>query len=121
LTRANGLIRRLPGVATAAANKIPVVESMCSGLFRYGVGNENLSGLRLNAMACVALPTCALAMAESERYLPSLVDKIDVILDDCKIRDEPITIRMSGCPNSCSRPTMAEIAFVGKAPGLYNM
>lgn len=72
-------------------------------------------------MACVALPTCALAMAESERYLPVLIDKIDVILARENLLKDEIMIRMSGCPNGCSRPYMAEIAFVGKAPGTYNM
>ncbi len=72
-------------------------------------------------MACVALPTCGLAMAEAERYLPSLVTKVEEILDEAGLREEEITIRMSGCPNSCSRPTLGEIAFIGKAPGKYNM
>ncbi|KAJ3334285.1 hypothetical protein HDU91_002768 [Kappamyces sp. JEL0680] len=72
-------------------------------------------------MACVALPTCALAMAESERYLPSLVGKIEAVLEDCGLRNDAITIRMTGCPNGCARPSIAEIAFIGKAPGMYNM
>ncbi|GAA0433336.1 MAG: assimilatory sulfite reductase (NADPH) hemoprotein subunit [Bacillota bacterium] len=79
------------------------------------------SGLRRNSMACVALPTCALAMAESERYLPSLIEKIEGILDEAGLREEEMVIRMSGCPNGCSRPALAEIAFIGKAPGKYNM
>ncbi|MFD2902276.1 sulfite reductase subunit beta, partial [Klebsiella pneumoniae] len=78
---------------------------------------KQYSALRRNSMACVALPTCGLAMAESERYLPSLLDKIEVILDEAGLRDEEIVIRMSGCPNGCSRPALAEIAFIGKAPG----
>ncbi|WP_087973183.1 assimilatory sulfite reductase (NADPH) hemoprotein subunit [Oceanobacillus rekensis] len=82
---------------------------------------KHYSGLRRNSMACVAFPTCGLAMAESERYLPSLLDKIEVILDEAGISEEEITIRMSGCPNGCSRPSLAEIAFIGKAPGKYNM
>lgn len=68
----------------------------------------------LNSMACVALPTCALAMAESERYLPSLVDKISGMLEESGLRDDAITIRMTGCPNGCARPQIAEIAFIGK-------
>lgn len=79
------------------------------------------SGLRRNSMACVAFPTCGLAMAESERYLPELLDKIELILDESGLREEEIVIRMSGCPNGCSRPALAEIAFIGKAPGKYNM
>ncbi|MDQ0483675.1 assimilatory sulfite reductase (NADPH) hemoprotein subunit [Guptibacillus hwajinpoensis] len=89
---------------------------------KYGLtdGRQN-SALRRNSMACVAFPTCGLAMAEAERYLPSLIDKIEVIVDEAGLRDEEIVIRMSGCPNSCSRPTLGEIAFIGKAPGKYNM
>ena len=83
-------------------------------LTRYNINNERLSGLRLNSMACVALPTCALAMAESERYLPTLVDKIDEILDEVGLSEEEISIRMTGCPNGCARPRIAEIAFIGK-------
>ncbi|WP_077622299.1 assimilatory sulfite reductase (NADPH) hemoprotein subunit [Sediminibacillus massiliensis] len=88
----------------------------------YGLtdGKYN-SALRRNSMACVALPTCGLAMAESERYLPSLIDKIEVILDEAGLREEEIVIRMSGCPNGCSRPALGEIGFIGKAPGKYNM
>lgn len=85
-----------------------------------GVG-DRLSGLRLNSMACVALPTCGLAMAESERYLPDLVTKIEAILERHGLEDEPITIRMTGCPNGCARPYIAEIALTGRAPGKYNL
>ncbi|KAJ3021983.1 UNVERIFIED_CONTAM: hypothetical protein HDU68_009364 [Siphonaria sp. JEL0065] len=90
-------------------------------LKKYELENGNLSGLRQNSMACVALPTCALAMAESERYLPDLVGKIEDVLAANGLREEAITIRMTGCPNGCARPQMAEIAFIGKAPGTYNM
>lgn len=87
----------------------------------YGLTDgKNYSGLRRNSMACVAFPTCGLAMAESERYLPSLVTKIEDILDEFGLREEEITIRMTGCPNGCARPALAEIAFIGKAPGKYN-
>ncbi|API58769.1 sulfite reductase subunit beta [Tardibacter chloracetimidivorans] len=82
---------------------------------------DNFSILRRNAIACVALPTCGLAMAESERYLPSLLDKIETILAENGLSDEPITIRMSGCPNGCSRPYIAEIGLTGRAPGKYNL
>ncbi len=77
--------------------------------------------LQRNAVSCVALPTCALAMAESERYLPGLIDKIEAIMTACGVADQPVTIRMSGCPNGCSRPYIGEIAFTGRAPGKYNM
>lgn len=79
------------------------------------------SALRRNSMACVSLPTCGLAMAESERYLPSLLDKIEGILDEAGLREEEIVVRMSGCPNGCSRPALGEIGFIGKAPGKYNL
>ena len=92
-----------------------------SVLEKYKLENNHLSGIRLGSMACVALPTCALAMAESERYLPSLVDKIEEILDENGLRSESITVRMTGCPNGCARPQLAEIGFIGKAPGTYNM
>ena len=77
--------------------------------------------LRQNAIACVALPTCGLAMAESERYLPGLVGKLEAIIADCGLGDVPITIRMSGCPNGCSRPYLGEIGFSGRGPGTYNL
>ncbi|KEZ00196.1 sulfite reductase [Sphingomonas sp. BHC-A] len=82
---------------------------------------DHFSILRRNAIACVALPTCGLAMAESERYLPSLLDKIEEILAESGLSDEPITVRMSGCPNGCSRPYIAEIGLTGRAPGKYNL
>ncbi|MGB6055859.1 MAG: assimilatory sulfite reductase (NADPH) hemoprotein subunit [Burkholderiaceae bacterium] len=79
------------------------------------------SALRLNSMSCVGLPTCGLAMAESERYLPQLIDKVEALLDGHGLAGEPITLRMTGCPNGCARPYVAEIAFTGRAPGKYNM
>jgi len=82
---------------------------------------EHYTGLRRNSMACVAFPTCGLAMAESERYLPTLINKIEGLLDEAGLNEEEITIRMTGCPNGCARPALAEIAFIGKAPGKYNM
>lgn len=90
-------------------------------LTEYGPDIDAFSVVRRNAMACVALPTCGLAMAESERYLPSLLTKIEAILAENGLSDEPITIRMSGCPNGCSRPYIAEIGFSGRAPGKYNL
>jgi sulfite reductase (NADPH) hemoprotein beta-component len=83
--------------------------------------NETVTALRRNSMACVALPTCGLAMAESERYLPKLIDKLDTTVRELGLEREPISIRMSGCPNGCSRPYLGEIALVGKAPGKYNV
>ncbi|WP_145020887.1 assimilatory sulfite reductase (NADPH) hemoprotein subunit [Paenibacillus sp. Y412MC10] len=89
---------------------------------QYGLTDGiHYSALRRNSMACVALPTCGLAMAESERYLPTLLSKIEPILEEAGLREEEIVIRMTGCPNGCARPALAEIAFIGKAPGKYNM
>ncbi|MBN8866029.1 MAG: NADPH-dependent assimilatory sulfite reductase hemoprotein subunit [Solirubrobacterales bacterium] len=82
---------------------------------------EGASGLRRNSMACVAFPTCALAMAESERYLPELLTKVEEILDRHGLTDDPITIRMTGCPNGCARPYISEIGLTGRAPGKYNL
>ncbi len=88
----------------------------------HGIANSGaLTPLRLNSLACVAFPTCSLAMAESERYLPSLVDKLDVAMAAAGLADLPITIRMTGCPNGCARPYIAEIGLVGKGPGRYNL
>jgi sulfite reductase (NADPH) hemoprotein beta-component len=64
---------------------------------------------------------CGLAFAEAERYLPSLVDKIDKMLTANELFNDPITIRMTGCPNGCGRPFLAEIGLVGRAPGRYNL
>ena len=90
--------------------------------YKVPASNEaTVSGLRRNMVACVALPTCPLAFAEAERYLPTLVERLEVVTERCGIKDEDITIRMTGCPNSCGRPSMAEIGFIGKAPGTYNM
>ncbi|TAH39858.1 MAG: assimilatory sulfite reductase (NADPH) hemoprotein subunit [Gammaproteobacteria bacterium] len=77
--------------------------------------------LRLNALACVALPTCGLAMAEAERYLPELLQKVEGLLKRHGLSNAPIHLRISGCPNGCSRPYLGEIALVGKAPGRYNL
>lgn len=97
----------------------PAIEALLSS---HGIANDgHISGIRQNSMACVALPTCALAMAEAERYLPSLLDKMEQIVSEAGLANDPITIRMSGCPNGCPRPYLAEIALVGKAPGRYNL
>ncbi|MDV2884612.1 assimilatory sulfite reductase (NADPH) hemoprotein subunit [Alkalihalophilus pseudofirmus] len=89
---------------------------------QYGLTDgKNHSALRRSSIACVSLPTCGLAMAEAERYLPVLIDKIDAIIDENGLRDEEITIRMTGCPNGCARHALGEIGFIGKAPGKYNM
>jgi sulfite reductase (NADPH) hemoprotein beta-component len=90
-------------------------------LARYNMDNLSHSGLRLSSSACVAFPTCGLAMAESERYLPLLINKVEKICEDAGLRNDSIVMRMTGCPNGCARPYIAEVAFVGKALGTYSM
>ncbi len=82
---------------------------------------EVASLVRKNAIACVALPTCPLALAEAQRYMPTLISKIEPLMVKYAIDNEDIIIRMTGCPNGCGRPYAAEIGFVGTAPGHYNM
>ena len=106
----------LAGIAGADRGRVEEL-LLANGL----AGNLSPGVLEQNAMACVALPTCALAMAESERYLPALLRKIEGLVADVGLAAASITIRMSGCPNGCSRPFLAEIGFVGKAPGKYNL
>ena len=83
--------------------------------------NQAPTALARTAVACVALPTCALAMAEAERYLPDFTGKLKPLLEAHGLADAPIGLRISGCPNGCSRPYLGEIALVGKAPGRYNL
>ena len=84
-------------------------------------GYRSYSGIRRHAVACVALPTCGLAMAESERYLPDILPKLEGLLETHGLRDAPILLRLSGCPNGCSRPYLGEIALVGRGPGRYDL
>ncbi len=77
--------------------------------------------LRRDALACVALPTCPLAMAEAERYLPQLLGRLETLLEGHGLAGLPLSLRMTGCPNGCARPYLAEIGLVGKAPGRYNL
>jgi len=96
-------------------------KKVISILKKFSVLPGEISGLRQNSIACVALNTCGLAFAEAERYLPSLVTKIESILDQYGLFKEEIVIRMTGCPNGCGRPYLAEIGFVGKSEGHYNL
>jgi sulfite reductase (NADPH) hemoprotein beta-component len=101
----------------AAADKAEI-----EGLARkHGFLGKVLSGTRGHSIACVALPTCPLAMAEAERYFPEFIDHIDVLQAKHGISDQSIVVRMTGCPNGCARPFAAEIGLVGKAPGRYNL
>jgi sulfite reductase (NADPH) hemoprotein beta-component len=89
-------------------------------LAKHGLSKENdRSGLRLNALSCVALPTCGLALAESERVLPALLEKIEPLFAAEGLAGQPVSIRITGCPNGCARPFLAEIGLVGKAPNKY--
>jgi sulfite reductase (NADPH) hemoprotein beta-component len=89
---------------------------------RYGLdAHARATPVRRDALACVALPTCPLAMAEAERYLPAFGRSVERLLQAHGLRDEPLVLRVTGCPNGCARPYLAEVALVGKAPGRYNL
>ena len=106
-------------IANVSPAKRPEIEKL---LEKYGIKDSHLkSALRLNSLACVALPTCGLSLAEAERYLPDLLTELEEVIEENGLRHDAITIRMTGCPNGCARPYIAEIAFVGRAPGKYNV
>lgn len=106
-------------VARVNAADRPIIDAI---VHAHGVdGYVQQTGIRRHAMACVALPTCGLAMAESERYLPNLLPKIEAMLECHGLADVPILLRLSGCPNGCSRPYLGEIALVGRGPGRYDL
>ena len=88
---------------------------------QHGLMANDLSAQRKDSMACVALPTCPLAMAEAERYLPDAVTQIEEILASHGMQDESIIYRVTGCPNGCGRSMLAEVGLVGKGPGKYNL
>lgn len=118
-----GHFRLTPNQNLIVAGVAPEEKAQIEALLaEHGLAENVLtSALRLNSIACVALPTCPLAMAEAERYLPDLITRIEGILEENGLSEEPMTIRMSGCPNGCSRPYVAEIALTGRAPGKYNL
>ena len=88
----------------------------------HGLGKALFtSPVRRDALACVALPTCGLSMAEAERYLPTFIDRVDELLAKNGLKDIPLTVRITGCPNGCARPYLAEIALIGRAPGRYTL
>ena len=72
-------------------------------------------------MACVALPTCPLALAEAQRYMPAFISRVEEVLANHGLQDEAIVIRMTGCPNGCARPYLAEIGLIGSGEGRYNL
>mmetsp|Transcript_28863 Transcript_28863/g.72893 ORF Transcript_28863/g.72893 Transcript_28863/m.72893 type:complete len:956 (+) Transcript_28863:574-3441(+) len=108
-------------IADVSEAKKPIIQRILDEHKIAHTPETTVSGMRRNMMACVALPTCPLAFAEAERYLPTLVGRLEGVLERCGLRDRDIVIRMTGCPNSCGRPSMGEIGFIGKAPGTYNM
>jgi sulfite reductase (NADPH) hemoprotein beta-component len=105
------------------ANVSPAKRAQIEALLeQYGIKDSHeKSALRLNSLACVALPTCALSLAEAERYLPDLLTDLEEVIEVNGLRHDAITIRMTGCPNGCARPFISEIGFVGRAPGKYNV
>lgn len=105
-------------ISNVTDEQLPQIKEMMA---KYKLDNVQFSGLRLSSSACVAFPTCGLAMAESERYLPELITKLEGVIEENGMRQDSIVMRMTGCPNGCARPWLAEVAFVGKAYGAYNM
>lgn len=115
---------RLTGNQNVMVSKVPddrkaEVQAL---LEEYGLDSwDKLSGLRLNALACVALPTCGLSLAEAQRFLPSVISELEETLEQVGLRHDAISMRMTGCPNGCARPYLAEVAMVGKAPNKYQV
>jgi len=104
-------------ISGVTAAQKPAIEAL---LMKHGLAEENKrSRLRLNALSCVALPTCGLALSESERALPEILEKFEAVLDAAGLREDAISLRVTGCPNGCARPYLAEIGLVGRAPGKY--
>jgi sulfite reductase (NADPH) hemoprotein beta-component len=107
-------------IGSIAPSEKPKIEAL---LKQYGLDQtaQSFTGLRRGGLACVALPTCGLALAESERNLPNLVDELDKVIRAAGLAEQSIHIRSSGCPNGCARPYLGEIGLVGKVPGKYNL
>ena len=105
----------IASVPESEKDKIEALARKC------GLINDSHSEQRFNSMACVALPTCPLAMAEAERYLPGLVTEVEALLTKHGIGEDHIILRVTGCPNGCGRSLLAEVGLIGKAPGRYNL
>lgn len=116
-------VRLTPSQNIVLCNIAPAQRDAVTALLaEHGVPVENQATIiRRASMACPSMPTCGLGLAESERYLPGLMDRIETKLGSLGLSDEEIVIRMTGCPNGCARPYMAEIGFVGKGPGRYQL
>ncbi|MCS6947695.1 MAG: assimilatory sulfite reductase (NADPH) hemoprotein subunit, partial [Steroidobacteraceae bacterium] len=122
-TRHSGHFRLTPKQNLIIADVPQQERAAIEALVRdYGLdSHERDTPLRRDALACVALPTCPLAMAEAERYLPSLLDRVEALLAAQGLAEFPLLLRITGCPNGCARPYLAEIGLIGKAPGRYNL
>jgi sulfite reductase (NADPH) hemoprotein beta-component len=106
-------------IANVSERNKPTIDAL---LDKHGLAMRHpLTSLRMGSMACVALPTCGQAMAEAERQLPTLLERLETIVHEVGLAQEPIVMRMTGCPNGCARPYLAEIALVGKSLGHYNL
>ncbi|MDQ3426980.1 MAG: NADPH-dependent assimilatory sulfite reductase hemoprotein subunit [Gemmatimonadota bacterium] len=129
-TALHEIVTRLrPGVSLTAQQNLLLTDLDADGvetaeriLGAHGVTlPARLSAVRRFSMACPALPTCGLAVAESERAIPAILDRFEAELEALGLRDAPLTLRMTGCPNGCARPYTADLAFVGRSLGLYNV
>ena len=109
----NLIIANVPASECMNIDKLVADHGLGRGLFT--------SPIRRDALACVSLPTCSLAMAEAERYLPTFVDRVDDLLAKHGLKGIPLTVRITGCPNGCARPYLAEIGLIGRAPGRYTL
>ncbi|KAK9320036.1 hypothetical protein V1517DRAFT_330653 [Lipomyces orientalis] len=105
-------------LSNIAEKDMPAVTRLIA---EYKLDNLRHSGLRLSSSACVGFPTCGVAIAESERYLPIFISKLESYLEELGLRHDSVILRMTGCPNGCVRPWLAEVAMVGKAYGAYNL
>jgi len=118
-----GDFRLTPNQNLIIANVAPPERQFIDALVvRHGLdAHARGTPVRRDALACVALPTCPLAMAEAERYLPDFSARVEGVLAKHGLRDLPLVLRITGCPNGCARPYLAEVALIGKAPGRYNL
>jgi sulfite reductase (ferredoxin) len=115
---------RLTAQQDILLSDIPAAEKgkVDSLLNEYGIPRpENLSMVQRWSMACPAIPTCPLAITESERTLPGMIDQLEPVLTELGLADEPISVRMTGCPNGCARPYQSEIGIVGRGGTKYTL
>lgn len=114
--------RLTPNQNLLIANVEPALRARIDQLWQqHGLSTQSGNAVLLHAMACVSLPSCGLAMAEAERYLPEFAEQLERLRVQAGLGETPLQLRISGCPNGCSRPYASEIALVGKAPGRYNL